>query len=465
MVKIKKQRSKIKNQRWFWILCLFALPAFAQHEHHQPAPVQVEETAKEQGGITVQELEQMALQQNPTLIQADATLKAVEGAKQQAGLFPNPTVGIQVEELSQRNPLGITEEHIFFFAEQTIPLGGKLGKSETALEWGRNRAEILKNVQRLKVINTVRSLYFEVLGAQQMVETQEKLQKLLEEASAITHELYNVGQADRPDVLEGEIEMQTAEVALAQSRNEQQRIWERLAASIGNPEMPISRLAGNLDENVPEIDRDSALAKLLKESPAVQAAQAGLEQSRAQIDSAKSLGTPDLRLRGGIGYNYEEIELLGEPVGWEGFFEVGITLPLFNRNQGNVAAASAEAITAEQEIRRLKLSLSERFAKSYADYVNARNVSQKYGKEILPRAREAYDLYKNSFQQMAAAYPQVLIAQRNLYQAELEYIRSLVRLQTSAVQLQNFLLAEGALDSPDFQIKQADEINAPGGTD
>ncbi len=41
---------------------------------------------------------------------------------------------------------------------------------------------------------------------------------------------------------------------------------------------------------------------------------------------------------------------------------------------------------------------------------------------MIPRAQQAYDLYLNNFRQMAAAYPQVLIAQRNLFQLQQDYI-------------------------------------------
>ena len=63
----------------------------------------------------------------------------------------------------------------------------------------------------------------------------------------------------------------------------------------------------------------------------------------------------------------------------------------------------------------------------------------------MPRAREAYQTYLTNFRQMAAAYPQVLIAQRTLFQVEVEYARALVQLRERAVGLRGFLL-EGGLD-------------------
>ncbi len=75
------------------------------------------------------------------------------------------------------------------------------------------------------------------------------------------------------------------------------------------------------------------------------------------------------------------------------------------------------------------------------------SVATEYQKQIIPRARQAYELYLASFKQMAAAYPQVLISQRTFFQVRAEYIRALVDVWQNATQLQGFMLT-GALDAP-----------------
>jgi outer membrane protein, heavy metal efflux system len=65
----------------------------------------------------------------------------------------------------------------------------------------------------------------------------------------------------------------------------------------------------------------------------------------------------------------------------------------------------------------------------------------------LPRAQKAYDLYRANYQSMAAAYPQVLIAQRTLFQLQVDYIQSLATAWQSALQIQTYGLSDG-LASP-----------------
>src|ERR1700693_2564189 len=68
-------------------LLLVVLPAWAQNP------------ASEIKRITLEELQQMALQNNPTFAQSGANIQAAEGREKQSGLYPNPTVGYQGEEI------------------------------------------------------------------------------------------------------------------------------------------------------------------------------------------------------------------------------------------------------------------------------------------------------------------------------------------------------------------------------
>src|SRR6202171_4825339 len=55
--------------------------------------------ASEQKTITLEELQQIALQNNPTFAQSVANIQAAEGRKKQSRLYPNPTVGYQGEQI------------------------------------------------------------------------------------------------------------------------------------------------------------------------------------------------------------------------------------------------------------------------------------------------------------------------------------------------------------------------------
>jgi len=394
--------------------------------------------------MTLEELERMAAERNPTLAQALDSVRAAEGRRRQAGAFPNPVVGYFGEELAFR-AAGETSEH-GVFVEQTIPLGGKLGKARRVFEREREQAEALAEAQRMRVANSVRMLYFEALGAQQLVELRADLADLAREAVEITAELYNVGQADRPDQLEIEIEAERAEIEMLRAQGDWEQAWRAIGAMVGNPELRPARLAGDLAGAEAALDQEQLLATLLRDSPEVRAARAGVERARAVLSRQKAERVPDLFVSAGVGYNNEPLERDGRKTGAEGRIEVGVNVPVFNRNRGGIAAAEAELAIAERELERLQLGLRSRMASSFRQYSGARTMVEKYRTQVIPRARQAYEMYLGNFRQMAASYPQVLIAQRTLFQVEVEYARALVELRRAGASLRGFLL-EGGLDA------------------
>lgn len=398
--------------------------------------------------LRLEDLEQMATQRNPTVAQAEAAIKAAEGRRVQAGLFPNPVIGYFLEEFAFRKPSETMEQGAFI--EQTIPLGGKLSKARRVFAREKDQTITLAEAQRLRVTNSIRMLYFETLGAQRLVELRDDLSQLAREAVEITSELSNVGQADRPDQLEIEIEAERAEIDFLRAQNEWRQSWRTLATMVGNPELPPARLAGSAEEELAPLDETQLLDTLLAQSPEVKVAQTGIERARAVLARERAQRVPDLFFKGGLGYNYERFEpvvpsIAGQRKGLEGRLEVGVNVPIFNRNQGAIAAAEAELAIAERELDRLSLVLRARFASGFREYRNAQQMVERYRTQVIPRARQAYQMYLSSFRQMAAAYPQVLIAQRTLFQVEVEYARALIDLRQRAVSLRGFLL-EGGLD-------------------
>jgi outer membrane protein, heavy metal efflux system len=67
----------------------------------------------------------------------------------------------------------------------------------------------------------------------------------------------------------------------------------------------------------------------------------------------------------------------------------------------------------------------------------------RYQSEMIPRATRAYELYLTKYRQMGAAYPQVLVSQRTLFQLQVGYIRALENVWTNAIALQNYTLFSG----------------------
>ena len=421
-------------------------------------PGRAQTPVAEQKTITLEELQQMALQKNPTFGQSAANIQAAEGRKKQSGLYPNPIVGYQGEQIRGGSFHGGEQG---FFVQQDIVLGGKLGLNRKIFDQELKQAETEAEEQRIRVITNVRISYIQALAAQQTLELRHNLSKLADDAVETSRQLTNVGQADTPDVLESEVEAQQAELAVTMAEQNQQRVWKALAAVVGNPRLPLTRVEGKL-EDTPSVNPDELVEKIVEESPAVRIAELGVKRAEAAFARARRESIPDLQLRGGMQQNGEMLPD-GRFVGLQGFADLGVRIPIFNRNQGNVAIAKADAERAKREVERVKLVLRERAASAVQNYAFSQTAVDRYKNQMIPRAQRAYELYAKKYQEMAAAYPQVLIAQRTLIQLEVSYVTALETFATSSVSLQSYLLTDGleAPSQPGGIDQPVREVNIP----
>jgi len=429
------------------LLLLITLPSQAQ----APAP--------DQKTISLEELQQMALQNNPTFAQATANIRAAGGRKQQSGLYPNPTVGYLGEEIRGGSFRGGEQG---FFVQQDIVTAGKLGLNRNIFEQEKKQAETEAEEQTLRVITNVKMSYIQALAAQQTLELRHDLSKLAQDAVDTSHQLANVGQADTPDVLEAEVEAQQAELAVTMAEQNQQRVWKELTAVVGNTKLPLMHLEGSLEDSQP-VDAEDLVDKIVNESPAVKIAELGVKKAEASLARAKREPIPDLQLRAGMQQNRELSETTGRPVGLQGFADVGLQIPIFNRNQGNIATSKADLERAKREVDRVKLALRERAASVVQGYTYSQTAAARYKSQMIPRAQKAYEMYAKKYKEMAAAYPQVLIAQRTLMQLQVAYVNALESIATNSVALHSYLLTDGleAPSQPGEIDRPVREINVP----
>src|ERR1700730_5472568 len=361
-----------------FVLCMFVSLLLAA------LPGSAQTPASGQKTITLEELQQMALQNNPTFRQSAANIQAAEGRKKQSGLYPNPTVGYQGEQIRGGSFHGGEQG---FFVQQDIVLGGKLGLNRKIFDQELKQAETEAEEQKLRVVTNVRMSYIQALAAQQMLELRQNLSKFANDAVETSRQLANVGQADAPDVLESEVEAEQAQLAVTMAEQNQQRVWKALAAVVGNPRLPLMKLEGKL-EDTPPVNAEELVEKIVNDSPAVRISELGVKRAEAALARAKRDPIPDLQLRGGMQQNGELLSgPNGRSVGLQGFANVGVRIPIFDRNQGNIATAKADVERCKREVERVKLVLRERAASVVQTYTFSQTAVDRYKNQMIPRAQ------------------------------------------------------------------------------
>jgi len=389
--------------------------------------------------VSLESLEAQALERHPAVREAAARVEEARGRAAQAGAWENPIVGGQATEWRPReSPSGMFGG----FVEQTVTLGGKRAadRASAGAEVAVREAEL--ETARIRVRLDVRVAYYELAGAAERLKVVERLVAVSEESLVITRQLVNVGIADRPDVLEAEAEVAAQRASLAATRAHLAGARHRLALATGDGPMTTLPAMAAIDRTVPALEREASLAQILATSPEVKAADAAVARERLVVDVERRRVFPDLIFRGEAGWN-RELQPSAQPgraLGWQYGVEAGVTLPLFNRNNGGIVAARSAVSASEARAALVRQQIETQFAEAFEEYEAARVMADAYRTEVLPRLEEAHGLHLARYREMATPYPQVLMAQRTLVTTSERYVDALTRAWQAAARVQGLLL-------------------------
>jgi outer membrane protein, heavy metal efflux system len=385
-------------------------------------------------GPSLADLEQLALELNPTLVQAGAQVRISRGKAIQAGLAPNPNVGYVAEQIGAEGTAG--ELH-GMFVEQQIVTGGKLQLSRAKFMQEARQAELQVLAQRFRVLQGVRLAYYEALVRQRRLAVRRQLLQNTEETNKTLTELVNVGQANQTDLLQAQVQLHRAQAELQRAESRLQGAYESLAAVIGMQQLSAAPLADSLELQSPDrIDRETALTNLLACSPEIRFAQSEVARDRIAVERERREPIPNINLRAEAGYNFEAEDSVAG-------FEIGLRLPVWDKNQGTIMQAQAELTRARAEVQRIELMLRKRFAETFANYESAVALADSYRREILPKSQQAYQTYLDSFQNRRAAWPQVVDAQRDYLQHYDEYLDYVHDARRAETRINTFFLDDG----------------------
>lgn len=401
-------------------------------------------TAPQPRRLALAELEQLALERNPTLIQATAQIDIARAKALQAGLYYNPTVGTDSEQVGIRTGTqgSAWGERQGAFVQQEFVTAGKLRLSRAKYQQESVQAEIQATAQQYRIFNGLRIAFYDVLAEQRLIEIHRELLQNAEAAVRTTEEMVNVGQANRPDLLQARIEARKARIELRTAENNYRKAWQHLITIVGAPELPLSPLEGNLEPEGPPLEWDSALFRLLQESPEMALVRAEVVRDEITVHRERVQPIPNINLRVGTGYNFESRNATADA-------SLFIQVPIFDRNQGTIRQAQAELMRAVADIARMELSLQQRLADTFARYENAWLSVEAYRDEIVPEAEEAHLLQQEQFRKQRQALPAVLVAQRTYQQVRMEYVKTLQELRESEVEINGLLLVDGLKQPPE----------------
>ena len=383
------------------------------------------------GPVAVDDLVAIAVARNPRLSKAAFAIDAAQGRHIQAGLYPNPDLAINSDEIGDRTGHGVLNIPKL---TQTIVTGKKLSLAQAVAATEVDQATLALLGERYAVIAAVRAAYFDLYALERKIEVLDRLVKLGDESVKTGKAFLDNKKLSQLDLVQLEVEREKFHAEAEAARREVPGARRALAAIVGDSRLAIGELRAAF-EDLPVYDPARTHDVVLATNPEARKAQVGVERAHAAIRRAQAEVIPDVTVYTGYIRQYEnkahDLQL-----------GMNAPIPVWNRNQGNIRAAQAELGAAVQDVARVENELAERVATALRVYSGAARRAELYRVDILPKAKQAAELSLQAFKGGQFDYLRVLQAQRAVAEAALEYNKSLGEAWKAAAQLSGLLLEE-----------------------
>lgn len=405
-------------------------------EEELPPPKKLDEELSASIGtaeaVGLPDLIGLTLERNPRLAQVSWAVDTARGRAVQAGLYPNPTVNVTGNEISDRTgPGGIWT----VYTGQEIVRGNKLGLSQAAALKEVDQATLNLVAERYQVFTEVRQAFFEVVTLQRRAEILSELIKLADKSVENANKLLKAKEGSQLDVVQLEVDLERYRAELESTQRALPAAYRKLAASVGVQDMPIVSVVGNLDTPLPDYDLDQLRAYVIGIHPELRSAQVGVERAQFLVRRAEAEPIPNPTI--GVGYTRQGQNRSND---WD--IGVSLPIPVWNKNQGNIRAAQAQVREAVSRVGRVENDLVNRLATAFGSYAAAQKRAERYKTAILPKAQETYQLSLKAYQGGQFEYLRVLAAQRTVAEANLELVRSLGEMWRAASEIAGLTLED-----------------------
>ncbi len=384
------------------------------------------------GELTLRQALALALLHNPELAAFAWEIRAREAEALQAGLRPNPELGVEMETFAGSGEFSGTDSaETTVTLSQLIELGGKRTKRRAATSLEADLAGWDFETRRLDVLTATAKAFVAVLAAQERLAQADELAGLAERLFRTVSERVEAGKVSPVEQTRAQVPLATAHIAQDQSRFALEAARKELVTLWGDDRARFDRAVGSL-EQVGPVPPQEQLASLLDQNPEVARWKTEEKQRGARLALERANAIPDLTLFAG-GRNLQETN--------DNAFVAGLSipLPLFDRNQGGIAAARAAQSKARQASRVARNQAVARLAASYRNLSAAAIEARTLQEQILPTAEQAFEATDLGYRAGKFGFLEVLDAQRTLFEVKGQYIEALAAYHQARAEVERLI--------------------------
>jgi len=375
----------------------------------------------------LQQLIEEALQNNPDYLSAKQQLQSIRAQIPQAGALPDPKLGIAVMNLPVNsfafNQEPMTGKKISLM--QMFPFPGKLGLKKNMAEY--QSQVVAQQVRELKnkLVQNVKTIYYNLFLVDKSIETVEKNQALLKQFVKVAETKYAVGKGLQQDVLKAQVELSKLIdklIALRQKRDSLVFQLNKLLNRKINQPIAVVPVIEKSQINL-SIEQLKALG--LENRPLLKSWNALIEKMRSAKKLAQKSYLPDFSL--GIAYTQREDLRTGMKL--YDFFsaEITINLPLyfFKKQSKNVEEKQWQLASVAEKYAAIENEVLFQIENILTEFKRDEKLLDLYKTGIIPQASQSLNAAMSGYQVDKVDFLTLLNNQMTLFNYELEYYRLL----------------------------------------
>ncbi|MFO7936857.1 MAG: TolC family protein [Kiritimatiellia bacterium] len=368
--------------------------------------------------LSLEQVMALALMKNPSLESYSYSMRAAEARILQSRVFPNPGLELEIESLGRDGKKYSETAEPGIMLGQLIELGGKRrARIDTARAKGE-LAALEYECRKIDVMTAATLCFTDVLFSQQRLELADGVLSIAEQTSRTVDERVKAGKESPVQSSKADAELELARLEYSEAQTDLDTRRRALSMMWGAEDVHFKTVSGSTGIIKGDIPDLGALQGQLDMNPELVLADARVKISESELSVEKAARIPDVTVGAGV-KQFEEDDTHALIVG------IGLPLPLFDRNEGNIAAAEHELARADADRRAVKLDVLNRLADAYSVYVSSRNRAYVLQSKVVTAAERIYDSACTGYKEGKLELLDVLDAQRSLYEVKEKLISTL----------------------------------------
>ena len=371
--------------------------------------------------LTLQQALDEAEARSPAIIAARANVAAAEARIRQAGFRVNPELSVEVENFAGTGEFNGTRGLETTVAiNQRLDLGGRRRARVSVARAELAAAQLRLSIARADLAQQVREQFARAITARDRLRLAQDSDRRARELARIAGQLVEAGRDPPLRALRARSAAAQVAAELEAARAEE-AASRRTLASLFGVTTPPDTVAGSLLDLVPgTLDPEQSLDVQLADAERLAAeAELGQQLAARNLDPAVGVGVRQFRGSG-------DIALVGG---------LSVPLPVFDRNQGNIAAARSNITAAEARRSSALATVTVRARNAIAAVEAAEARVRALEGAAIPEAFEALRLTQQSYREGRASLLELLDAQNAYTSAEAALIDARLALALATAEL------------------------------